>query len=181
VPSQSDDLIDPHTALSEALDALTTGFLNATPRPETGKSGHNSPGCLRPFGLAHSPCCTLGLGHIIAFSDAMRAVLRLHSPRKASDPGVPSRCRHDNNTWPCKTFTSVASALDGVLIDLVDLNANVQPRTGTIADRVRSGPGPASREYRDYRTRESARPYGRRPQGRRSLWGGTGLPALKRG
>ena len=141
MPSQPHGLIDPHAALSEVIDALTVGFLSAASQSSAEKSWLCGPSNLLPYGTEQGALGAIEVGHITALADATRAVLDLHAPRKASDPGASSRCRHDNNTWPCRTFTSIASALDGVL------PRSCRPeRERAVAHRTYRGPCPQTRE-----------------------------------
>lgn len=181
MPSQPHDLIDPLRTVSDALDALTAGLSSPIHRPESNKSGHDGPGGPQLRGTAHGPYCAIRLGYIIAFADAIRTVLNLHSPRKASDPGVPSRCRHDNNTWPCKTYVAITSTLNSVLGNVVELNASAQQFNEPIVDLVRSSPAPTSREHLDHHVCERPHPCGRYLQGRRLRSGGMGSTRVETG
>jgi hypothetical protein len=98
--------VDTHTVLSEMLEELKTALSVMSPRA----AGSGSPVCLASRDDVH--LCPRMHGLVTALAEAVSATLEVHSPRKASDPGAPQRCRHDNNTWPCKTFAAVAPQLE---------------------------------------------------------------------
>lgn len=46
-----------------------------------------------------------------ALVDAIVSVLHIHTARRATQPAVPARCRHDGKTWPCPTVQALVAAL----------------------------------------------------------------------
>lgn len=100
-----------YAMLCRTLDEVTSALTGA-PLPHTRPK---VPECAIALSNGGNEAACLGARELVLpLASALRSALEVHAPRRASEPGMPKRCRHDGNTWPCTTFSSIASKLSGL-------------------------------------------------------------------